>query len=379
MNTRTDAGLPIIRNWRALKAGAPQIAAHEYPVYTDSRVTGEVARPDWPYKFLNTVPSADAPGLVQAAIILRVDFHIAEERPNFAKTNTTAYHGGLITDEIAALVSLCTGSRMKAGGISRRFEGAYGDPLGRPVAWDRRPIPVLGGSTSRLVLPDVAGEASLADLSRLDSLLRMSSAQTVALVRSARLYQDAIWLAESEPALAWLLFVSALETAANQWRKEQGRPSERLRYARPELFELLMAAGGSSLVDQTAGHIEQSLGATKKFIDFSTAHFPAPPERRPSKAFQVAWEVESMKKTLSLIYTYRSNALHGGTPFPAPMCDHAFRLDVTEGYSEAGTVGLAASSTGGVWLKKDLPINLHAFHHFVRGTLLQWWATMTNG
>jgi len=35
----------------------------------------------------------------------------------------------------------------------------------------------------------------------------------VALTRAARLYQDALWMIESEPSLAWLLLVSAIETA----------------------------------------------------------------------------------------------------------------------------------------------------------------------
>ena len=41
--------------------------------------------------------------------------------------------------------------------------------------------------------------------------------QAIALVRSARLYQDALWLGESEPNLCWLKLVVAVETVANCW------------------------------------------------------------------------------------------------------------------------------------------------------------------
>jgi hypothetical protein len=82
-----------------------------------------------------------------------------------------------------------------------------------------------------------------------------------------------------------------------------------------------------------------------------------------------------MKKMLGTIYSYRSQALHGGTPFPAPMCDPPRKLNDTA-YSEVGTTALAVSSYGGVWKAEDLPINLRTFHHVVRGTLLNWWNMM---
>lgn len=102
------------------------------------------------------------------------------------------------------------------------------DSLGRPVAWDRRPIPTLNVDKNRLVLPDVVNTHSLDELNRFEWLLKLSASQSVALVRAARLYQDALWIVESEPGLAWLMFVSALEIAANQWQAATGTATERL-------------------------------------------------------------------------------------------------------------------------------------------------------
>jgi hypothetical protein len=44
----------------------------------------------------------------------------------------------------------------------------------------------------------------------------MEPGDATALVRSARFYSDALWIAEAEPDLAWLFLVSALE-ATNSW------------------------------------------------------------------------------------------------------------------------------------------------------------------
>lgn len=373
-------GLPVLQNWNARNAGLERYGIYEFPLYTDARITGQIQRADWPYAFLNTIPIHDEPGYIQAPVILRVDAHIAlSERPDFSRTDVSLYHGGLMTDEIAALASLCIGVRMRAGGESRRFNAIEQDPLGRPVAWDRRPIPRLELDKNRLVLPDIVGAHSVDELKRFEWLLQLSASESVTLVRAARLYQDALWIVESEPALAWLMFVSALETAANQWQAASGSASDRLAYSKPELVKILKRTGGDTLVRDVADQIEQSLGATRKFVEFSLQFLPLPPSVRPSEAFQIPWDNESMKKVLSLIYGYRSKALHGGTPFPAPMCDHAFRISATEGFAERGTVGLAASTRGGIWLAKDVPISLHTFHYIVREVLLAWWKSMANG
>lgn len=377
---QANKGLPVLQNWIARNSGSLKSGIYEYPLYTDAHITGQIQRSDWPYAFLNTVPGRDEPGYVKAPVILRIDDHFGQaERPDFSKTDISLYHGGLITDEIAALTSLCVGVRMRAGGESRRFDDIEQDPLGRPVAWDRRPVPSLDLEKYRLILPDVVGSHSLDELNRLEWLLRISPTQTVALVRAARLYQDALWIVESEPALAWLMFISSLEAAANQWQAMHGTAVERFAYSKPELVEILKKAGGDGLVKVVADHIEQSLGATKKFVEFILHFLPSPPDTRPSEAFQIPWNTDSMKKVFRIVYGYRSDALHGGTPFPAPMCDHAFRMSATEGYAERGSVGLAASTRGGVWLAKDVPISLHTFHYIVRGVLLSWWKAMANG
>ncbi len=266
---------------------------------------------------------------------------------------------------------------MRAGGESRCFSG-LDDPLGRPIGWDHRPMPVLNLDRNELVLPEVVGEHSLEELNRLELLLRLSPPQAVAIVRAARLYEDALWIVESEPSLAWLMIVSSLETAANQWQTEDGTAVERLTDAKPDLVKILKATGGDSLVETVAAAIEPSLGATRKFVKFMLHFLPPAPKIRPSEPFQILWDERPMKKIFTKVYEYRSKALHEGKPFPAPMCAPACKLDV-DGYVEKGTFALAEGSCGGVWKANAVPISLHTFHHIARGVLLKWWENMACG
>jgi hypothetical protein len=89
----------------------------------------------------------------------------------------------------------------------------------------------------------------------------------------------------------------------------------------PDLEEILKQYGGDELVLKVAEEVAPYMVSTKKFVDFVLAFLPDPPSVRPSEWAQHSWDRKSMKASLETIYTYRSKALHGGKPFPAPMCD----------------------------------------------------------
>jgi len=63
------------------------------------------------------------------------------------------------------------------------------------------------------VLPAVTGQHSMMAIEEIKTFAALSPEQAIALGRAARLYQDALWLAESEPNLSWLMLVAAVETA----------------------------------------------------------------------------------------------------------------------------------------------------------------------
>src|SRR4051812_379492 len=103
------------------------------------------------------------------------------------------------------------------------------------------------------------------------------------------------------------------------------------------------------------------------------AHLPEAPLQRAAVG-QVAWTPRAMRKILEIVYDYRSRALHGGEPFPAPMC---WVPTIFEGIALETPGGLAAATQGATWLASDTPINLHVFAYIVRGALLRWIASLT--
>jgi hypothetical protein len=212
-------------------------------------------------------------------------------------------------------------------------------------------------------------------LEPLSLLPKISPLDAIALIRAVRLYQDALWIAESEPSLSWVMLVSSIEAAANRWRTADVSPLEKLKDSKPELVAFLDDTGVEGLSSKVAECVADSLGSTKKFVDFVMRFLPLPQSVRPAEWGQHSWEPQQMNKTMRLIYGYRSDALHGGRPFPAPMCEPPYRHGDWGAPAEK-PLGLATSTMGGTWLAKDTPMLLHTFEYIVRHALLKWWQSM---
>jgi len=349
----------------------------EYPLFTDAHVTGELKEGFEPYYFINMIATSHNPGDVRESIILRIGWHVKDNRTFGVKTETSKYHGGGLTDEIAALVSLKLGIRLKAGDETRIFGGYSDDPLGTPRASVTQP-PKLMPRNKQLILPSVFKTVNLSELAELKSLENVQEKQYVALIRAARLYQDALWVVESEPALAWIMLISAIEVAANQQSLEDATPEKKLEELKPELAKLLIENGGNKLLSEVAMEITSSLGATNKFIKFCLLFMPEPPMERPPEWAQISWSKKSLKKILNKLYGYRSDALHGGTPFPEPMCRPPEKISKEHGFTEKGSMGLATHTLGGSWKSDDIPININIFNYMVNGILNNWCKSLTN-
>lgn len=368
-----NTGPSIYENWIAAESkDVPWRGAFEYPLFTDAWIVGDLSCR--PYQLLNTVflpRGRDASAqTVSAALVLQLEYYLSHELPSWEKTDVTHYHGSGMGDEVAALVSLCMGIRLKSGGETRRFDPG-GDPRGRPVAYRTYENPVFLRSMGHPpVLPGALGIHRLQDATLFTQFNHLCPQDAVALVRASRLYQDAIWIAESQPKLAWVMLVSAVEAAAGHWKTSTESPEERLRTSKPDLEKLLEAEGGRELVSKVAPLIADYMGSTRKFIDFLLDFLPDPPSKRPPEHAQHPWDKKSMKKSLATIYRWRSRALHGGSPFPFPMCEPPLAE------LEEKPLGLATGARGAVWRAKDTPMLLHTFEHIVRGALLNWWESM---
>jgi len=370
-----EDGPPSYQNWKFCLKGHNSLGAVEYPLFTDSYIIGQITDGLGPYKLFNTVPIPTENFELKPSIVLRFDEYMkfGPESINMNKTNTNYYHGGELKDEIAALISLSLGIRIKAGGISRDFD-LSSDPKGRPIGPRHYKDPVLIKFKDRnFLLPSAFWKHSLNKMELLKDYYKLNPHEAIVLIRSARFYQEAVWIIETTPEISWIMFVSAIETAANQWRKEREPNIERMKVSKPELEKKLMEIGGGKLVRLVADEIADSLGMTKKFIDFIIHFLPNPPEKRPPEYAQISWDIDNIKKVLRTIYNLRSYALHRGIPFPIIMCELPFRPGNI--YSEKPH-GIAFSARGGVWKQKDIPIYIHIFEYIARNALLKWWESM---
>ena len=110
--------------------------------------------------------------------------------------------------------------------------------------------------------------------------------------------------------------------------------------------------------------------------DFLLEHLPDAPEARPGVGAKHPWREDRFRKTFNLIYGYRSRALHGGRPFPAPMCNPPEKVREWKAAAERPT-GLSISTQDGHGVAKDVPLYLRVFAHIARGAILNWWSTTT--
>lgn len=379
-------GTPAYANWRAFLENKPSLGSYEFLMYTDAWLTGEVESGVGPYRFFNLIPIETRKGRVRAAVALRMSLHADFQTPSPARrerTERALYHGGGMEDELAALASLRCGVRFKIAGLTRHFD-IDGDPQGRLRAYDNLPEPILLISEGRniaglnvpgFVLDSATGTHSMMPIREIKTFVLLSPKHAADLVRAARLYQDALWIVESEPNLAWLMLVAAIETAANSFYITKDPPLEKLRVSRPEFVKYLENTGVQGLATKVADEFADSIGATKKFVDFLIEFLPQPPKLRP-KWSQVEWTKSNLRTVFRRIYDYRSRALHDGIPFPATMCMPP-RFGPSRGVvAEEKPLGLGSAIGVHAWQEKDMPILFHTFEHITRSALNAWWDAM---
>ncbi|WP_346910398.1 hypothetical protein [uncultured Roseibium sp.] len=342
-------------------------------MFTDAWIIGQEKL--GPYTFLNNVPNPGSQGkyALKPSITLRVQTSIEQQLPDMTKTADEHYHGGALVDEIAALASLVLGIRLEAGPLERTFEvGA--DPRGRPSAHLASDYPVLPINNTGPQIPWLHRDAKLAELIFLETFPNLKQADAIAVVKSARQFQKALWLSDASPEIAWLMFVSSVEIAANNWDKKINSPLKRLETSYPKLVKLLDGYEGD-LTNKVAAQLSGVIGSISKFKNFMIYFKPPAPVKRPEHGL-FDFEDKNFKKSMIKIYEYRSNALHGGIQFPYPMCNPPPRISPKITAPEEKPIGLATSALGGTWKSEDTPMYLHLFAYIVRHSLLKWWGSL---
>lgn len=371
-----QSGVASWENWQLAARGEPLVYSYEVPLHSDGRIQGQVTEGLGPYRLLNLQPIDDPPG-GRPHLVLRVSNHLVWDASKLGpmnKSNVEKYHGGALKDELAALVSLRLGVRLKAGRLVTRWFEPGGDPEGRPTsAGPGEFIPTR--QDGRVIVPRARMATSLATALSIETLRDLTRAAAVALVKAARQFQGGLWVAETDPAHAWIRLISAVETAAGFWRQTEYSPREKLVASRRDLEDLLVARGGDELANEVAELIAPYMGATKSFVEFLAEFGRAAPATRPLEWARASFELSDFKSSMSSIYGHRSKALHGGIAMPLPLCEPPY-FAAGLGAPAERPIGTATSADGGTWTEKDTPMCLHTFEHVVRSALLAWWESL---
>ena len=342
----------------------------EFPLYSDAHIPGGMDQAYGPYQIINGRSGPDNYGVLRPVLVLRMDDHLVGKfaSSDVEKSNTALYHGGQLVDEVAALISLSLGIRLKAGNPTR-FYLPGDDPKGLPYHQQTRHDPILYVAGTAPIIPEALGTHDWSLATPWKGLATLPAKTAAALIRAARQFQEGLWIAEADPEQAWLRFVSAAETAAFCWKAAKETPLEKLRFEKPELVDILIEKGGDHLAERVAKDLAATMGSTKKFIDFIVEFLPAAPTPRLNLIYQHTWQINDIQSTMKKIYGYRSKALHEGIPFPAPVCMSPSKWS---GIPDE-VVGRDFSGNGVNWKAVDLPLYLHTFAYIVQHVLLAWW------
>ena len=385
----TEPGPYLWRTLRAQASGATATAGKEALLYTDSVLTSAQDRLDIGAATVQVaVGSLTDPTVPAPRVVLRwweYDESDAPLRPDYPTrvVNAQDYWLGMHVDqEVAAVLSLLLGVRMRSGGTIRRYRPD--DLAGRtdlvehvvptlpPRAWSGRPIVrVPVGGQERVPLDDI--------VPRVADLRLVSALHAVTMVRAASVFSDALWVCDHDPELAWLHCVTALELAADRYDRDQVNAVELFRKeAGKKNFEKVSAEGPEALA-RAAEQYRRRTRAEKKLYALLDAFPPAAPAVRPASPTWAGlnWDDQAdLRRRVETIYAHRSARLHGGVQFPAPLlipplvpgAEHAGGVDDVEPVWHGGGLG---------WRNADLPLTLDAFVHLTRSCLLAWWESLT--
>lgn len=355
-------------NARARQNNQPPWGVLELAGYTDLsefRLSGEAA--SGPYSVLTPTSAYDSfsnqvPGLPRMGLVLRLELHLAHDPDDYLDEGWEGLTAAIIPggnggDELAALISLALGIRLQPGGIVRYFD-VPDHTLGYPH--EPNPPPYLPQLRGGLALLPYTGSASsigkkvdLGGMRLLDSYPYLTAEEAVALVRSARAYQEAIWIADGDPRQAWLRLVTAVEAVAQLVPSKPAQ--ERLKLAHPDIWSRVR--GDADLEEMLAVKLADQSRSTAKFLGFLESFRPPAPRRRP-KHSQLDWT--DLGPQLRDVYKYRSKDLHEGVPFPEKLCKPHV-VSQREAVPEIAAV-----------INGRAQMSLQTFEYVVRGALYKW-------
>lgn len=364
-------GTDAWENWRAFLGGAPEYENFEDEFHSDTPFTGN-AESYGPYTLSAVYRKRSGP--VSPAVIvnnsLRADLmRLPVVGGELAPPSSDGYHNGLIGDELAALISLELGVRLRFAG-TRRSSGIH-DAHIAPLFEDVPPMTRPGPATREMLPRVLRRAADLSALPLLGTFPWVGQGAQASLVRAARSYSSALWWANEDPNLAWLQLVTAIEAAAEHVGLEGDDSLSDVEVLQSEEPELWAALGDDNAVQgRVAAVLAPKMLVTRRFTNFLVNRRPSPPPENERPPFDLL-DWGDFRKCIQRVYRHRSTALHTGSPFPMPMLSEPEVSD--SGAIQEVPGGLAAAGRGGVWHAKDSPMLLSTFEYITRLALLTWW------
>lgn len=339
----------------------------EFAFYSDACISVEELRVG-PFDFIPiTANVRPRVGKLERALVMRRWDHFFDRAEHAAREDDPVSHqvGGDVGEEMSALLGLALGRRFRSGGTVREAI-ALGETIGSPGEMYHQP-PVLQPPHDFPMIPGIVDEVYLEEAHSLFELYpTLDGVDAVALVRSARQYVDGLWLADSDPRLAWIKFVGALEAAAN--RRDDARhedPVAQLKRHKPALHRLL-AHESPEVLEAVAAEVARLYWQSSKVWSFVKAFDPGPPSIRPEENYS-RFDWSRLEEVIFTFYDYRSRDLHDGIPWPIGLCGapEPIEEDVP---SEVAGMGYRAH------MNKELPpMQLYVFAHLVGGAIRNWW------
>lgn len=360
-------------NWREFLEGGHEIESFEDELHSDRSFSGNAVLMG-PYRLSAVAQKrgrTTGPAIVVNSQLIADSMpRLVDDHGNLTKGTTAGYHGGSIGDEMAALVSLELGVRVRFAG-TRRSSGIHRPDYHLPPLYFDVPPVHVPDRAGREMLPRVLRRpTNLGALSAVKLFPHVKERKQLALVRAARAYANGLWWANEDPNLAWLQLVTAVESAARETGLAGVDDLEILREFDVRLWSALEAADDEVRRKVARARVPM-MGVTRKFTDFIVARAEQPPEdERPNSSDRFDWN--DLRPAIKQIYRLRSTALHEGTPFPMPML-HEPAVATNGSAIQETPGGLSAGGLGGIWHAKKMPMLLSTFEQVARSALLSWW------
>jgi hypothetical protein len=383
--------LDSYKNWLQFNLNKECHKIYEYPLYSDHpKIGGQIAFfqnkegiLDFPYEILN-VCNLSSEFTLYSRLILRIYDHLEplciEQNISKAKTlySHPKKHNYTVNidwhEQIAVLLSLIYGIRLKAGDLSREIQFNtldIGIPRGFYSHFNPDGIRLINSNMP--ILPNVVSYLSRdgIDISKeryqfLKFGKLKSGEDAFKLVQAAKLYRDALWFAESEPSFSWVLLVSAIETVAVKWCSDNKLNTlNKLNNKYPILQRMFPDNSNKINADNP---IDKKDFIQLKFCAFLLEHFPSAPPIRPPEYAQVLWTKENILPILKIIYKHRSKMLHEGTHFPQEICCSPLSVN----FDNLEKIILEKPDSN----ENNSLMFLQTFEYIVRYSILKWFDSL---